>query len=167
MERRRFMRVVGMAGLGAAALASEARRGLGQFSAAAGSESALSIPESAQVQPEALAGLIQAGGAAKPVIFQVGSKIFFGEGHIAGSVFAGPGSQAAGLQLLKSIVATTKKDAAIVLYCGCCPWTRCPNMGPAYKQLHDLGFTHVKALYLASNFGDDWVAKGYPVEHGK
>jgi hypothetical protein len=25
----------------------------------------------------------------------------------------------------------------------------------------------VKALYLANNFGDDWVSKGYPVERGE
>jgi hypothetical protein len=26
-----------------------------------------------------------------------------------------------------------------------------------------LGFTHVKVLYIADNFGDDWVNPGYPV----
>jgi hypothetical protein len=52
------------------------------------------------------------------------------------------------------------KKKLIVLYCGCCPWGRCPNVGPAYKALHDQGFTNVKVLYLANNFGDDWVAKG-------
>jgi hypothetical protein len=54
-----------------------------------------------------------------------------------------------------------------VLYCGCCPWGRCPNVGPAYKYLYDQGFTNVKVLYMANNFGDDWVAKGYKVEHGQ
>jgi hypothetical protein len=29
-----------------------------------------------------------------------------------------------------------------------------------------MGFTNVKALYLADNFGADWAAKGYPVEQG-
>ena len=54
----------------------------------------------------------------------------------------------------------------IVLYCGCCPWGRCPNVGPAYKLLLDMGFTRVKVLYLADNFGADWVNKGFPVESG-
>jgi len=40
-------------------------------------------------------------------------------------------------------------------------------VGPAYKALYDQGFTNVKVLYLANNFGDDWVAKGYVVEHGQ
>ena len=69
--------------------------------------------------------------------------------------------------LLKKFAAPLKKDQLIVIYCGCCPWNRCPNIGPAYKQLRDLGFTNVKALYLANNFGDDWVAKGYPTERGE
>jgi hypothetical protein len=25
-----------------------------------------------------------------------------------------------------------------------------------------MGFTNVKALYIANNFGTDWVDKGYP-----
>jgi hypothetical protein len=29
-----------------------------------------------------------------------------------------------------------------------------------------MGFTNVKALYLADNFGADWADRGYPVEHG-
>jgi hypothetical protein len=28
--------------------------------------------------------------------------------------------------------------------------------------LSSLGFTRVKALYIADNFGTNWVAKGYP-----
>jgi len=50
-----------------------------------------------------------------------------------------------------------------VIYCGCCPWNHCPNMWPAYNLLHQMGFTHLKALYLPDNFGTDWVNKGYPV----
>ena len=90
----------------------------------------------------------------------------FAQAHIAGSVFAGPGSQPSGLALIEKRVASTEKNKLIVIYCGCCPWNRCPNMGPAYKRLHDLGFTNVKAIYIANNFGDDWVAKGYQVESG-
>ncbi len=32
--------------------------------------------------------------------------------------------------------------------------------------MRDLGFTHVKVMYIAENFGDDWVNKGYPVAKG-
>jgi hypothetical protein len=99
------------------------------------------------------------------MIIQVGSHVFFEEAHIPGAIFAGPGSRPSGLQSLDAAVSSAPKDKFIVLYCGCCPWDRCPNVGPAFQRLHDLGYTNVKVLYLANNFGDDWVRKGYLREH--
>jgi hypothetical protein len=52
-----------------------------------------------------------------------------------------------------------------VLYCGCCPWDRCPNVKPAVDALKQMGFTKVKVLYLETNFATDWTGKDYPVEH--
>ena len=135
-----------------------------QYIPISGPGSALSIPQAQLVQPEALNHLLQTKGTDKPLLLQVGSHLLFDEAHIPGSVYAGAGSQPTGLQQLQSTVATLSKKKAIVLYCGCCPWNRCPNLGPAFKQLQDLGFTNVKVLYLADNLGTDWVAKGYPVE---
>lgn len=129
--------------------------------------SAYSIPQSALIQADVLNHILQAKNGEKPLILQVGSRLFFAEAHIRGSVFAGPGSQATGLQLLQLKVVALKRDKQIVIYCGCCPWNRCPNLGPAYKLLHDLGFINVKALYLPNNFGDDWVNKGYAIEQGQ
>ena len=68
----------------------------------------------------------------------------------------------AGLQVLSDRVAALPKETAIVIYCGCCPWNRCPNIAAAYDTLHRLGFTRVQVLYIADNFGTDWVDKGYP-----
>ena len=59
------------------------------------------------------------------------------------------------------------KNAAIVLYCGCCPWGHCPNVHPAYLLLHTLGYTNVKVIYVTNDFGADWVNKGYPVARGE
>ena len=129
--------------------------------------SAASIPESHLIQPEALVQMLKAGAKEKPTILQVGSRLMFSQEHIPGSEYAGPGSQASGIQSLETTVAELPKNKQIVLYCGCCPWGRCPNVGPAYKRLHDLGFTNVKVLYIANNFGDDWVKKGYPAVTGK
>jgi hypothetical protein len=152
----------------AAALLCSASPAFAQFPGTSpAATSALSIPQTQLIQAAELNRMLQSAGADKPLVVQVGSRIFFAESHIAGSIFAGPGSQPAGLQLLQSKVASTDKRKLIVLYCGCCPWGRCPNVGPAYKTLHDQGFTNVKVLYLANNFGDDWVAKGYKVEHGQ
>ena len=129
--------------------------------------SATTVPRAQLVQPAEMVRMLKASGAERPILFQVGSYVMFQQAHIPDSRFAGPGSQATGLLLLEKLVAPIPKTQLVVLYCGCCPWNRCPNIGPAYKRLRDLGFTNVKALYLANNFGDDWVAKGYPVEKGE
>lgn len=120
------------------------------------------IPAGDLIPPEALRQMLQS--IHPPIVFQVGSHLFFTEAHITGSTYAGPGSQEQGLESLEQTVAHLPKNNLIVLYCGCCPWNRCPNVGPAWKRLHDLGYSNVKVLYLAHNFGDDWVAKGYPTE---
>jgi thiosulfate/3-mercaptopyruvate sulfurtransferase len=130
-------------------------------------QSALSIPQARQVQPEALNRILHEAGAEKPLVLQVGSHVLFTEAHIPGALYVGPDSQAAGLELLRSRVGSLPRTTSIVIYCGCCPWTRCPNIGPAFAALEKMGFKNVRALYLEQNFGTDWVAKGYPVEQGR
>lgn len=132
-----------------------------------GSGSAYSIPQAQLIQPEVLHHLLQARGVEQPLVLQVGSHVLYAEAHIPGSAYAGPGAEATGLQTLRNKVASLSHKQFIVLYCGCCPWNHCPNIGPAFQQLHQLGYTNVKVLYLADNFGADWVDRGYPVEHGR
>ncbi|HEX7159162.1 MAG TPA: rhodanese-like domain-containing protein [Edaphobacter sp.] len=127
---------------------------------------ASSIPTADLIQPADLAATLQSASA-KPLILQVGSHVLFAEAHIPGSEYAGPTGQDAGLQILKDRVATLPKDTAIVLYCGCCPWDHCPNIAAAYNLLHSEGFTHLKVLYIADNFGANWVNKGYPTAKGR
>ena len=128
--------------------------------------SALSIPNAQLLKPEALVQLLHTTNKDKPLILQVGSHMLFAQAHIPGSEYAGPGSQPAGIEQLQDRVNALSRKKLIVLYCGCCPWNRCPNLGPAFAKLHEMGFTNVKALYLANNFGADWADKGYPVEPG-
>ncbi len=128
--------------------------------------SAFSIPEKQLIQPAELSRMLAAKSGVKPLVLQVGSRVLFEQAHIAGSEYDGPGSQQAGLDQLKKRVTALPKDKAIVLYCGCCPWNRCPNVGPAFRLLQGMGFTQVKVLYMANNFGSDWAEKGYPVERG-
>jgi rhodanese-related sulfurtransferase len=128
--------------------------------------SASSIPEAKWLKPEVLLHLQQVKGVDKPLILQVGSRMLFAQAHIPGSEYMGPGSQPAGIQQLQNRVNTLSHKKLIVLYCGCCPLNRCPNLGPAFAKLSEMGFTNVKVLYLASNFGADWASKGYPVEQG-
>lgn len=125
---------------------------------------AATMPGAQLIQPEQLKMLLSAAASTRPLILQVGSRLMFDQAHIPGSEYAGPGSRDEGLNRLRGRVKTLAKQGFIVLYCGCCPWDRCPNVGGAYKILHDMGFTNVKVLYIAQNFGADWVNKGYPVE---
>jgi thiosulfate/3-mercaptopyruvate sulfurtransferase len=135
-------------------------------SAPAAPQPASSIPASNLIQPADLAAMLQSSGAPKPLILQVGFRTMYVQSHILGAEYAGPANEEAGLRRLRERVAALPKDAAIVLYCGCCPWDHCPNVGAAFAALRGLGFSHVKVMYVAENFGDDWVSKGYPAAKG-
>lgn len=124
---------------------------------------ASSIPPADLVQPATLAAALQSDSAARPLVLQVGFRKLFDEAHIIAAEYAGPGGASGGLALLRERVAKLPKDSAIVIYCGCCPWDHCPNIGAAFSELRRLGFRNVKALYIAHDFGTDWIDKGYPV----
>ncbi len=123
------------------------------------------IPPAALLQPADLVQMLRS--STKPLVLQVGSHVFYAEAHIEGSEYAGPTGTNAGIEALRERVTALNKDRLIVIYCGCCPWGRCPNIRPAYQQLQTLGFTKVRVLYLPENFGTDWVDKGYPVTKGR
>jgi len=124
------------------------------------------IPASRLITPEELVKILRSSGTKKPLLIQVGSHVLYSEAHIPGSEYIGPASSESGPELLRKRVANLPKSQFIVLYCGCCPWSHCPNVKPADDALHAMGFTHVKVLYIANNFGADWVDKGYPVAKG-
>ena len=128
--------------------------------------SASAIPKAALVQPAELAATLKNASAPKPLILHVGFHVLYQQVHIPGSEYAGPASDPAGLQLLRDRVRKLPRNTAIVIYCGCCPWGDCPNIAAAYEALRTLGFTKVKALYIAQNFGADWIDQGYPVSMG-
>ena len=126
-----------------------------------------SITAEPMMQSEELVQILSASGGDKPLIFMVGPHSFYAEAHVPGSEYIGPGREDSGLEALRDRVQSLPNDQFIVLYCGCCPWNMCPNVRPAYQQLVSLGFKRVKMLYIAKNFGTDWVKKGYPVEKGR
>jgi len=127
---------------------------------------ASSIPASRLINPEDLVKLLQTGKD-KPLILQVGSHTLFGQAHIAGSEYVGAASTEAGLKQLRERVQSLPRNKFIVLYCGCCPWSHCPNVEPADAALRGMGFSNVKVLYIADNFGANWVDKGYPTAKGE
>ena len=128
---------------------------------------ASAIPTARQISPEELVKLLQSSGKEKPLLIHVGSHVLYAQAHIPGSKYIGPGSSEAGLQQLRKRVESLPRTKFMVLYCGCCPWGHCPNVKPADDALHAMGFTNVKVLYIADNFGTNWVDKGYPTAKGE
>jgi len=82
---------------------------------------------------------------------------------IKGAKHIGAVSEAKNLAKFKSTIAGLAKNTTIIIYCGCCPFTKCPNIRPAYLELKKEGFTNIKVLDLPTNLKSDWIAKGYPL----
>ena len=131
--------------------------------AVADPKSASSIPAAYLIQPADLAAVLASAAAPKPKILQVGFRTLYAQSHIPGAEYAGAARDDEGLSALRERVAKLPKNEAVVIYCGCCPWSHCPKIAAAFTLLHDLRFTQLKVLYIAENFGSDWVDKGYPV----
>jgi hypothetical protein len=127
---------------------------------------ATSIPQARQISIAELVKLLQLPEKGRPLIIQVGSHVLYSQAHIPGSEYIGPASSDGGIQQLRQRVESLTRTRLIVLYCGCCPWNHCPNVKPAYDALEAMGFRNLKVLYIANNFGADWVDKGYPTAKG-
>jgi thiosulfate/3-mercaptopyruvate sulfurtransferase len=112
--------------------------------------------------------LIQPADAAKELksalVIHVGFPVLYRSAHITGTQFAGPGSKEEGIADLKKAVAKEPRDREIILYCGCCPFDKCPNIRPAFAALREMGFTRVRAMMVETNLKTDWIDKGYPTE---
>jgi hypothetical protein len=115
------------------------------------------------IEPQALAARITSS-APKPKILYVGFPILYRGAHISGAELAGPASKPEGLERLKQTAAKLPRSQELIIYCGCCPWDRCPNVRPAFRLLHEMGFTRLKLVTIPTNMSTDWVTKGYPVE---
>lgn len=112
------------------------------------------------MEPQTLVTIIRANkGNALPVILNIGSVE-----SIKGSITTGAVSEPDAFAELKKQLKNIKKDKLIVIYCGCCPLFKCPNIRPAFKELAAEGFTNIKVLNLKKNLQTDWVDKNYPMQ---
>jgi hypothetical protein len=109
--------------------------------------------------PAALAAAITDPKAPKPVIFNIGPVQ-----QIKGAIAIGPANKQGNLEKLKQQLAKLPKDKEVIIYCGCCPFSRCPNVRPAFELLQKMKFKNAKLLNLSTNLKDDWISKGYPIE---
>ena len=99
-----------------------------------------------------------------PTVLYVGFRTLFNGGHIPGSSFHGTPSTEKGLAELKFWADSLPRSTNLVLYCGCCPLDRCPNIRPAFATLQQMGFANLRVLILPTSFAADWAEKGFPVE---
>jgi 3-mercaptopyruvate sulfurtransferase SseA len=118
------------------------------------------------IRPEDLARLLADSTARRPALLQVGFKVLYRSGHIPRSRYIGPASKPEGLAALKKALRGIPRQQRVVLYCGCCPWTDCPNARPAYRVAREMGFKNVRILYVAKNLQHDWIDKGLAISQG-
>jgi hypothetical protein len=109
------------------------------------------------MEPAALAKAINENKA--PVIFDIGPS-----GNIKGSVEIGAAEDKESLALLGTKLDGLDKNTEVVIYCGCCPFSKCPNVRPAFNLMKEKGFVNGKLLDLPQNLKADWIDHGYPMQ---
>jgi hypothetical protein len=92
-----------------------------------------------------------------PLVYSVGPGAL-----IRGSVDVGPAHEKENLEKFKKALEKLPRNVEIVIYCGCCPFERCPNIRPAFSLLVEMKFVNARLLNLEHNIRTDWVDKGYP-----
>jgi thiosulfate/3-mercaptopyruvate sulfurtransferase len=110
--------------------------------------------------PADLAAIINGSTNPKPLIIDIGPS-----GLIKDAINTGPANEKENLKKLKTLLSKEKKDRQIVIYCGCCPFQKCPNIRPAFSLLNSMKFTNHKLLNLSTNLKTDWINYGYPMNH--
>jgi thiosulfate/3-mercaptopyruvate sulfurtransferase len=142
--------------------------GIVSVSAIQGQEKRASDPWTAAqaVQPADLARELGDKNERPPTIMYVGFRTLFAGGHIPGATFHGSASTEQGLSDLKKWADGLPRTASVVIYCGCCPFDKCPNIRPAFIALSKMGFKKLRVLVLPTNFATDWGDKGYPLQKG-
>jgi hypothetical protein len=118
------------------------------------------------LKPAQLAAQLQQAKDPHPLVIYVGAKALFEGAHIPSAKYFGAGSTEQGIAAIKQYAATLPKNSDVVLYCGCCPLEKCPNLRPAFSAMKEFGFSRLRVLLLPNNFNTDWVEKGYPVQRG-
>lgn len=109
------------------------------------------------LEPSVLASKITENKAKNLLILSIGP-----DAVIKGSVEIGPGQDPKNIKNLENYLKNVPKTKEVIIYCGCCPFERCPNVRPAFKLLMDMGFKNAKLLNLPKNIKTNWLDKDYP-----
>jgi len=118
------------------------------------------------LQPADLAHELGDKNGTPPTVVYVGFHTLFAGGHIPGATFHGSASTEQGLAELKKWAGGLPRSMNLVIYCGCCPFDKCPNIRPAFTALSNTGFKKLRVLILPTSFANDWVEKGYSFQKG-
>lgn len=108
------------------------------------------------IEPAVLAQAIESNKDI-PIIYCVGPGAV-----IPHSIDIGMTNEKENLQKFKDAIDKLPRTANIVVYCGCCPFAKCPNVRPAIAALKEMKFTNFHLLNIPDNIKKDWIAKGYP-----
>lgn len=92
-----------------------------------------------------------------PLIYCIGPGVV-----IPHSVNIGMTEDKANLEKLRASISKLPRSTDLVVYCGCCPFAKCPNVRPAIALLKEMKFTNFHLLNLPDNIKTDWISKGYP-----
>ncbi len=114
------------------------------------------------MEPSALAAIISNPKAKQAQIFNIGVVE-----DIKGAKKMGGASVKANLEKFKNALSSLPKNTLVVVYCGCCPFEKCPNIRPAFNLMKSMGFTNGKLLNLPTNLKQNWIDKGFPLAQKK
>ncbi len=114
--------------------------------------------ESQMIEPVQLVAILKDGSTVKPVIFNIGAVE-----DIMGAKHIGPVKEVKNLEKLTGALSAIPKNTLIIIYCGCCPFVKCPNVRPVFSELNKLGFNNIRILDLPVNLKTNWINKGYPL----
>jgi len=123
-------------------------------------------PASQTIEPAELAKMLRDKSLSVPTVVFVGFRSLYVGGHVPDAAFHGNASTEQGLAELKAWAATLPRSTDLVIYCGCCPFDKCPNIRPAYTALTGMGFKKLRVLAIPTSFAADWAGKGYPMQKG-
>lgn len=109
------------------------------------------------MKPDVLASRITTGKTAGLLILSVGP-----DAVIRGSVDIGPARDTSHTDKLRSYLKNVSREKEVVIYCGCCPFDKCPNIRPAFRVLNEMGFKKARLLDIEKNIKVNWLDKAYP-----
>jgi len=110
------------------------------------------------IEPSVLAAIIANPKAKQAMVYNIGVVE-----NIKGARNFGAASEKENLEKFKKTLSGLPKTSFVVVYCGCCPFNKCPNIRPAFNMMKSMGFVNGKLLNLPTNLKQNWIDKGYPL----